>query len=134
MGTGVGFGETSVGVGILVAGIGSDDGVGTGVDVGGTSVGAGVLVAGISSGDGAGSAVGVAVGPSSHADSKAAASKHNSPTHAVRRTDSLTTPPTREVTANCLLLGLAAKLRSHCTLERTYSIKLNVSVKVLDFV
>ena len=82
--------------------------MGTAVDVGRTVVGVGVLVAGISSGVSAGMAVGVVVGSPSHADSNAAASKHSSPTHAIRRTGSLITPTTGEVIEYLLftLLGI----------------------------
>ena len=69
-----------------VWGLGSGVWVGAGVAVGGTDVDVGVLVARMGPGVSVGSAVGVAVGPSPHAGSIAAASKHKSPSHAVRRT------------------------------------------------
>ena len=115
-------------------------GVGVAVGMWGVAVGAGegVLVAGIRSGLSGGRAVGVVVGSSSHADSKAAASKHSSPTHDIRRTDFLTTPPTRRVTANCCHFLVSPQspstLHSYYTLGRIYRVKLSVSVKVLDFV
>ena len=104
--------------------MGSGVWAGAEVGVGGTDGGVGVLVARMGPGVSVGSAVGVAVGPSPHADSKAAASKHKSPNHAVRRTYSPNTPLTREVIANrCSLDGLAAKLvnaRSYCTVGAAY--------------
>ena len=51
---------------------------------------------------GVGSGVGVSVGPSSHADSNATASKHSSPTHTIRHEDLPNTLFTRKVKANCL--------------------------------
>ena len=100
----VGVGDAvgmAVGLGVLLS-------VGVG-DAVGMAVGLGVLLS-VGVGDAVGMAVGVVVagcGSSPHADSKVAASKHSSPTHAIRRTDS---PLHVKSTANCLpLLGLAAK-------------------------
>ena len=59
-----------------------------------------------------GRAVGAGDDPSSHADSKAAASKHTqpSPIHIIGRMDCPNTLPTGDVNANCcLLFSLAAK-------------------------
>ena len=95
--SGVGVGS---GVGVSV---GSGVGVGTGVDVGRTDVGVGVLVACIGPGVSGGRTVGVVVGPSSHADSNAAASKHSSPTHTIRHANLPNTLLTRKVNANRLL-------------------------------
>ena len=57
-----------------------------------------------------GRSVGAGDDPSSHADSKAAASKHTSPIHIIGRMDCPNTLPTGDVNANCcLLFSLAAK-------------------------
>ena len=104
--SGVGVGS---GVGVSV---GSGVGVGTGVDVGRTDVGVGVLVVCIGPGVSGGRTVGVVVGPSSHADSNAAASKHSSPTHTIRHANLPNTPLTRKVNANCLSPSLGRSAAS----------------------